>query len=1040
MKFSARVLLGGILLACTVLPALALTGGLKVMVLDAENRTPLPGATVTLSNTQALIAPTSQISDAKGLSEFPVLRAGDNYRLEVSFGGFSPQQHADISINSNQTVELEFYLNRPYEETIRVSAGTPLVSLDQVGSSTKFSEEFIEDIPAPGRFYQDLLTMAPGISDEDGDGNPNVFGARSRNYRVEVGGISNVDPLTGQWLSRVNPDSIQELEMISVGAGAEFGRAQGGFGRIIQKQGSNDFEGVFNFLYRSSVFDGDGAADLPPELTPDFETLQPSLSISGPVIKDKLWFRLSHDYITREDPVNILNQVAILTRDQRISSDQLTWQVSARNKLMFQYQNDPLVLDNQGISSAIPPEASRTFKAGGPTYSINWVAPFSARVLLDTTVAWQDREHQLIPTTNGVEMNCLTFFYITSLHQAQCENETTGLTSGSHYDTSRDHRQRLTLKSQATLYRRLWNQSHQFKFGLQVENERYFRELDRGPEMTYFEKQQGFSVIGISSTRVSLPRDTRATATGTNWSMFAEDQWKPVNNLSVTFGLRFDREEISAKGFEPIDPIQEADRFSELLAQGLPLFSIPAQSFTGYEDISGFRQSLVNTLEVPDSWVNFQSTIAQSGFWNSIRRQEDIFLHLSNLSPRFSLSWDPWRDGKTKLSLSAGRYFDKIFLAVPLTEQEPTQTTLTYEAQPPGFINYSRSIQASSLSARMVDRNLTTPFQDEFTLSIERELFAESVLKLMYINRNFKDQLQDVDINHVPGGDFGRCLIASQLGDPVIVASLDEPDILLTDPYTGETYFDTTPGPGDGFEDDCTGEVAVVPTGAITSKLVPIPDGKPDLYVQNPGWRELLIVGNFNTTSYEAVVLEFVRRQYRNWQMEASYTWSKAEGNAEDFDLTLGNELNLVDDERGFLSYDQTHVVKVNAIAHLPWGLRLGTHVRWESGFPYSIRDSLLTLFSGRPEYQAIGDRGLRLRIRYPTGQRNDQRNDAFWTVDMRVAKDFRLPGDVMLQLSIEAFNLLNDDTLRTINITSGISDGERRFGREWQLGVKMHF
>ena len=78
----------------------------------------------------------------------------------------------------------------------------------------------------------------------------------------------------------------------------------------------------------------------------------------------------------------------------------------------------------------------------------------------------------------------------------------------------------------------------------------------------------------------------------------------------------------------------------------------------------------------------------------------------------------------------------------------------------------------------------------------------------------------------------------------------------------------------------------------------PVPDGLPDLYVLNPGWGELLLVGNFNSSDYEAYVIELVRRQYRSWQMNASYTWSKAVGDAEDFNQILGNERTLFEEAR----------------------------------------------------------------------------------------------------------------------------------------------
>ena len=70
--------------------------------------------------------------------------------------------------------------------------------------------------------------------------------------------------------------------------------------------------------------------------------------------------------------------------------------------------------------------------------------------------------------------------------------------------------------------------------------------------------------------------------------------------------------------------------------------------------------------------------------------------------------------------------------------------------------------------------------------------------------------------------------------------------------------------------------------------------------------------------------------------MQASYTWSKAEGDGEDFAQQLGDDRSLLEDEKGFQSYDQRHVVKVNATTITPWGFRLGAAVSW------GIRPALL--------------------------------------------------------------------------------------------------
>jgi hypothetical protein len=259
----------------------------------------------------------------------------------------------------------------------------------------------------------------------------------------------------------------------------------------------------------------------------------------------------------------------------------------------------------------------------------------------------------------------------------------------------------------------------------------------------------------------------------------------------------------------------------------------------------------------------------------------------------------------------------------------------------------------------------------------------------------------------------------------------------VENPYTGEEYIDTDPGNGDGRIDDCTG--AIVGEELFGTPRV-VPDGLADLYVLNPGWGEILVIGNFNEADYESYVVELVRRLYRDWQMNASYTWSKAEGNAEDFDQVLGNERNLVEDEQGYLSYDQRHVARLHFTTVAARGIRLGAFLRWESGLPWSILTSRRTVFANPPELGQSGGREIDFRLRYPTRQRNDQRNESFWNLDLRLAHETRIAKKIDLQLTAEVFNVLDDQSLRVDDLTNGSLAGERRFGRQFQVGVRLGF
>jgi hypothetical protein len=1035
-------------------PLLAQTGSLVVHVRDTDDRSSLAGATVVLSSTQRLVATTAERTDADGQVMFPVLRAGPGYVVEVTMPGFTPARATDQQIAVGRTTRVEIELTRSHTEVVRVTATESLVELGETGGSSKFDKTFVDDLPVPGRFYQNMLTLAPGVHDSDEDGNPNVHGARERNFRATVGGVSNVDPLTGEWLSRINSESIEVLEILPWGAGVEHGRASGGFARILQKQGSNEFEGVFSLLYSSSVFDGAGSEDVPKRLEPDFQSFQPALQLSGPIVKDRAWYRVSLESIQREDPIVALGPVVVSERDQQMNAVQLTWQTSPRNKLALQFQNDPLTVTNYGVSSRLPAESARTLDRGGSTLTLIWTAPYSARLLFDTRLAYQDYSTTWTPqsVTGDSDNGCAIFDEtFRSLDKAPCFNTDNGRYGGPHPVTDDSRIQRTTLSTQATTYiPHFLGGAHQLKGGLIVENERFYRDYIRRPDIIFRSEQEPFPFalwdrVGISEVRAAVPFQSVARATGVNTGLYLEDQYKPSESLSVTLGIRLDREQIDSKGQQNLDPAAEARRFREATDLGISGWRAITETFTAFPDLHEFVRNLADSLETPVSTIPLGPGAVASGNWFNERRLDDISIRNDNVSPRLAIAWDPWSNGKTRLSLSAGRYYDKIVLAVPLLELEPPETVLQFTSLRWVFDNpqkryYDVGLEGAfnaTVDVQMVDRDLRTPYQDELSLSFEREVASETSVRLTFLTRRFEDQLQDVDVNHVTG-DKGYCLEdAAYFGAPIVVSSPGTG--VLRDPVTGEDYMDTDPGNGDGRIDDCTGSV-ITYGGLFDTRHEEIRDGLPDLYTLNPGWGQMLLVTNANTTEYEAAIFELVRRMFRSWQMNASYTWSTARGDAEDFAQVLGNERTLAEDERGFLDYDQRHVVSITGTGIAAAGWRVGGTLRWESGIPFSEIAAIQTVFGRAPEYTSFSDLSLATRFRYPTRQRNDQRNPSYWTLDLRVAKDIVISRRVQLQLSVEIFNALDDQTVVLEDRINGTSAGIRRFGRRWQIGGKILF
>ncbi|MCI0568103.1 MAG: hypothetical protein L0Z52_07935, partial [Acidobacteria bacterium] len=208
-----------------------------------------------------------------------------------------------------------------------------------------------------------------------------------------------------------------------------------------------------------------------------------------------------------------------------------------------------------------------------------------------------------------------------------------------------------------------------------------------------------------------------------------------------------------------------------------------------------------------------------------------------------SLSWDPWADGKTKVFASWGRFYDKIFLRSLTLEQGPDSVTRVYQFEPRGVDDYGipnnrigKPLFQSPLSMTAVDRSLKTPYSVEGTIGAQREISPEMSVSIRYVTRDYHDQLQDVDVNHR----------------------------LEIDPATGRPA-------------DRIGEAKCDPTCSNNS------NGVADLYVENFYFNRILLLGNPNEQTYRGWEFELVRRLHRKWQMEASYTYSIARGDAESY-------------------------------------------------------------------------------------------------------------------------------------------------------------
>ncbi len=1217
------------LLAAAPILAQTTASTLKGTIVDKDGN-PLPGVTVVLENPSLGVTGLGGVTNAQGEFRITPVPPGKGYILSANLPSYTKIQFKDIEIPASRTIVQNMTLRPALTERIRVAGKEDVVNTESAKISTTITSEFISGLPVLGRDYQDVLTLAPGVTDVNNTGNPNIHGARDTDVVTLVDGVSTTDPFSGQFGQNLNVESIEEIEVITSGASAEYGRAQGGFVNMITKSGGNEFKGTFKYFMRTQRLDGDGAGIDDGELRGGlgekngfrdlkFTDIYPFLSLSGAFIKDHLWYYFAPEYSQIEDPINAGTIAFVARTITARATGKVTWQAAANNKVAFIVLLDDTTFDNVGLNSFTERDSGYTNKRGGPTLTLQDNYLVSPTVSLESTISRFDQKFKLLPTLgpdtngNGIEtiddridlggdndgfidlrewgdpgddwdrdgrfdvfedfnrnftldgcvqdpitlqrvcredrdhdqrltlpfacegseredINCngrLDVERDTNENGIVDPSEDAGIAcanpalcpdgvipgtngngrfdtedrdgngqlstlpgsldspfpfwidrnnngieergefrapssadrqylfnlnenriSGPFFFTREDSRTRDSLIEDLSYYIDDLLGSHDIKTGLKVEREGYDADIHRRPFWqlsTGAVDQSTGQVGGVIGALVPTQPEAKNSARNNTIGFYVQDTYKPLPNLTLGLGLRFEREAVSSHGFEFFEPAEQRAAYDVLqnlagLENGADLnkdgvITLDLSGDPLYGECSNCRVTEVNgqLLEIAPKRLtrhNFLTDIESTLITDPQRlkngrprQPEDFTITNNNLAPRMSVSWDPWADGKSRASAGWNRYYDKLFLQTVIGEEGPDLLTPYYgfDIDGVGFDGkpnnqVGRDLSQSPPSANQVDRNLRTPFTDEITFGFSREIAPEVSVSFNYIHRYFRDQLQDVDVNHNTRKPPFGCAVEN-----------------------------ATPG---GFCDDL-GRTVVRPAGATGGEAGKGPDMRqadtyPDLYINNLNFNQVFRVGNYNYQEYVGYELQLVRRLSRKWQMDASYVFSKAQGQAEGFLSESGDDPAFTELKSGYLDYDQRHVAKFHAIAYLPGDWQLGGGLTWSSGLPYSF----VNRFQSADSVDFAQTRRLFGHLDPNLGKfyeepRNIHRNHAVYDISVRAEKKF-VVGQVSAGTFFEVFDLLNSDDLRVFEIRDNETSLQaleiRDFGRRFQFGVALDF
>ena len=323
----------GVLLSCLGIRQIAwsqqITAAITGTVSDAAGAM-VSGATVTATDMDRGTVFITKTNDS-GIFNFVQVPIG-TYEAKVEASGFETTIQSHITLVLNQTARLQFKMNvGSVTNTVQVTSEAPQLQSDTTQVSTLINSRAVTDIPLATRNYVELTLLAPGSVHPDnssfnnGDNvasgaRPFINGNREQSNNFILDGMDNNQTSDNLLAFTPSPDAIQEFNLITNNASAEFGNFMGGIVNASIKSGTNSFHGDVWEFFRNDVLNANQWEN---KLNPTSVLSRPTVrwnmfggTLGGPVIKDKLFFFVDYQGQRFDHPASS-SFITVFTNEER---------------------------------------------------------------------------------------------------------------------------------------------------------------------------------------------------------------------------------------------------------------------------------------------------------------------------------------------------------------------------------------------------------------------------------------------------------------------------------------------------------------------------------------------------------------------------------------------------------------------------------------------------------------------------------------------------------------------------------------------------
>ena len=708
------------------------------------------------------------------------------YRLEVEVPNYKTAVHrATLAVDQRLRVDVQLELGAITEQVV-VVAPDPALDRVSAGLGTVVDNDYIQELPLDGRNFLELTLLVPGAAPAAqgsagsvrGDFTFAVNGGRDDANSFLLDGAYNVDQKLNTPGVRPPVDAIAEFKVLTNGYDASFGRHAGAQVNVITKSGGNQLSGTAYGFFRAKALNARNFFAPANEPAPDYRRSQTGFSLGGPIVRDRTFFFVDYE-ATRfsEGITRVTNVPTLAERNGDFSQSLLPAPINPFTRQPFPGNRIPsffLHPVGAAIANLYPlPNRDVPFQnfVSSPLVEDD-VDHFDAKLdhhfmpAASLSVRYSMGDRRLFEPFSLPGFALVPGYGNDILRRAQ-----NFLASETHVPSNR------LVNDVRVVFNRVAIQVLQENQGLSLNQRVGLPDLSDDPRTwgLSFITVPGFSPLGSESNN---PQDTSLTT----FQVLDTLTWSTGTHLiKVGADLRFTRQDgfrdVQSRGFLNFLPVITGNALADLLL-GFPAVTGGAQldnpqklraesyNFFVHDSIqlasnltlsAGLRYELNRPPGDADDRANIYDpatgALVRVGTNGIPRGGHDA--DTNNFAPRIGIAWSPDAADQTVVRGGYGIYYDQSALA-------PRE--LLYFTPP--FFDFRLAFQFPGLppltltdpfprdfvipvppSALTVQRDLRTPFLEQWNASVQRDLGASRTLEVAYVGSKGHNLIRGRDIN-----------------------------------------------------------------------------------------------------------------------------------------------------------------------------------------------------------------------------------------------------------------------------------------------------